>query len=71
MCQAEEGMLPPRGANRQREFKLRQKLELFQTSRSVVYLKVSDFFLGFFSSKCYIIEISSYMFWATVLGKPP
>lgn len=72
VCQAEEGMLPPRGANRQREFKLRQNFpSLRDLDGSVVYLKVSDFFLGGIVLPNVIYLSSSYMFWATVLEKPP
>ena len=65
MCQAEEGMLPPRGAHRQREFKLRpnfSELERPRWQRSLSQsIRFSDFFLGSVlpNSKCYIIEISS------------
>lgn len=45
MCQAEEGMLPPRGAVSLGKV-LRQNLSFERPSMSVVYLKLSIFFWG-------------------------
>lgn len=80
VCQAEEGMLPPRGANRQREFKLRQNFpSLRDLDGSVVSLKVSDFFFGNCSSKfqmlynwniVLVLHVLGYSSGKTTLGAP-